>query len=63
MKMAGVRVEGEIVKTPQHIVAECIGRAPKGFILYDRMETGHWNWRPEKAALGPPRRARTPETL
>lgn len=36
LKKAGARVEGEIVKTPQHIVEECLRLAPKGFILYDR---------------------------
>jgi trimethylamine--corrinoid protein Co-methyltransferase len=29
-------VQGEIVKTPQHVVEECLRLAPKGFILYDR---------------------------
>ena len=36
LKKAGARVEGEIVKTPQYIVEECIRLAPKGFVLYDR---------------------------
>jgi trimethylamine--corrinoid protein Co-methyltransferase len=36
LKKAGARVDGEIVKTPQHIVDECIRLAPKGFVLYDR---------------------------
>jgi trimethylamine--corrinoid protein Co-methyltransferase len=36
LKKAGARVQGEIVKTPQHVVEECLRLAPKGFILYDR---------------------------
>jgi trimethylamine--corrinoid protein Co-methyltransferase len=36
LKKAGARVDGEIVKTPQHVVEECIRLAPKGFVLYDR---------------------------
>ena len=36
LKDAGAWVKGEIVKTPQHIVEECIRSAPKGFVLYDR---------------------------
>lgn len=36
LKGAGARVEGDIVKTPQHVVEECIRLAPKGFVLYDR---------------------------
>ncbi len=36
LKKAGARVDGEMVKTPQHIVEECIRQAPKGFVLYDR---------------------------
>jgi trimethylamine--corrinoid protein Co-methyltransferase len=36
LKTAGARIEAEIVKTPQHIVEECIRQAPKGFVLYDR---------------------------
>ena len=36
LKRAGARVEGDIVKTPQHIVEQCIRQVPKGFVLYDR---------------------------
>jgi trimethylamine--corrinoid protein Co-methyltransferase len=36
LKGAGARVDGEIVKMPQHIVEECIRLTPKGFLLYDR---------------------------
>jgi len=36
LKKAGAHVEGEIAKTPQHIVEECIRLTPKGFVLYDR---------------------------
>ena len=36
LKQAGARVNGNIVKTPQHIVEECLRVAPKGFVLYDR---------------------------
>jgi trimethylamine--corrinoid protein Co-methyltransferase len=36
LKRAGAHVDGEIAKTPQHIVEECIRLAPKGFVLYDR---------------------------
>jgi trimethylamine--corrinoid protein Co-methyltransferase len=36
LKYSGARVNGDIVKTPQHIVEECQRVAPKGFVLYDR---------------------------
>ena len=36
LKQAGARVNGNIVKTPQHIIEECLRVAPKGFVLYDR---------------------------
>ena len=36
LKQAGARVNGNIVKTPQHMVEECLRVAPKGFELYDR---------------------------
>ena len=36
LKGAGARVEGDIVKTPQHVIEECLRLAPKGFVLYDR---------------------------
>jgi len=36
LKKAGALVDGEIVKTPRHIVEECIRLAPKGFLLYNR---------------------------
>lgn len=36
LKRAGARVKDDIVKTPQHIVEQCIRQAPKGFVLYDR---------------------------
>jgi len=36
LKKAGAGVDGDIVKTPQYIVEECIRLTPKGFILYDR---------------------------
>ena len=36
LKQAGARVNGNMVKTPQHIVEECLRVAPKGFVLYDR---------------------------
>ncbi|MGD8296663.1 MAG: trimethylamine methyltransferase family protein [Desulfobacterales bacterium] len=36
LKQAGARVNGDIVKTPQHIIEECLRVAPKGFVLYDR---------------------------
>ncbi|MBW2123899.1 MAG: trimethylamine methyltransferase family protein, partial [Deltaproteobacteria bacterium] len=36
LKRAGARVKGNTVKTPQHLVEECIRLAPKGFVLYDR---------------------------
>jgi trimethylamine--corrinoid protein Co-methyltransferase len=36
LKKAGARVDGDVVKTPEHIVEGCIRLAPKGFVLYDR---------------------------
>ena len=36
LKKAGARVDGPLVKTPRHIVDECIHLAPKGFVLFDR---------------------------
>ena len=36
LKQAGAIVKGEIVKVPEHIVQECLQKAPKGFTIYDR---------------------------
>jgi len=36
LKKAGATVDGDMVKTPEHIVEECLRLAPKGFVLYDR---------------------------
>jgi trimethylamine--corrinoid protein Co-methyltransferase len=36
LKQAGAIVRGERVKVPEHIVTECVAKAPKGFVLYDR---------------------------
>jgi len=36
LKQAGALVDGEIVKVPEHIVAECLRTAPKGWTIYDR---------------------------
>jgi trimethylamine---corrinoid protein Co-methyltransferase len=36
MKQAGALVIDEIVKVPEHIVAECLRTAPKGWTIYDR---------------------------
>ncbi len=36
LKQAGARVVDEIVKVPEHIVAGCLGTAPKGWTIYDR---------------------------
>jgi trimethylamine--corrinoid protein Co-methyltransferase len=36
LKQAGALVEEEIVKVPEHIVAECLRTAPKGWTIYDR---------------------------
>jgi len=36
LKQAGALVKDNIVKTPQHIVEECLRLAPKGFVLYNR---------------------------
>ncbi len=36
LERADARAEGEIVKVPEYVVEECIRRAPKGFVLYDR---------------------------
>jgi trimethylamine--corrinoid protein Co-methyltransferase len=36
LKQAGAWVDDEIVKVPEHIVAECLSTAPKGWTIYDR---------------------------
>ena len=36
LKQAGALVDDEIVKVPEHIVAECLRTAPKGWTIYDR---------------------------
>jgi trimethylamine--corrinoid protein Co-methyltransferase len=36
MKQAGALVRDEIVRVPEHIVAECLRTAPKGWTIYDR---------------------------
>ncbi len=36
LKQAGAWVDDEIVKVPEHIVAECLRTAPKGWTIYDR---------------------------
>jgi trimethylamine--corrinoid protein Co-methyltransferase len=36
LKQAGALVKEEIVKVPEHIVAECLRTAPKGWTIYDR---------------------------
>ena len=33
---AGARPTGEIVRVPEHIVRDCLARAPKGWAVYDR---------------------------
>jgi trimethylamine--corrinoid protein Co-methyltransferase len=37
LKQAGALVDDEIVKVPEHIVAECLRNAPKGWTIYDRL--------------------------
>jgi trimethylamine--corrinoid protein Co-methyltransferase len=56
LKKAGARVEGEIVKTPQHIVEE-------GLSCTTVRGTGRWNSKGERVILGLPRPAQTHETL
>jgi len=36
LKGAGAHLDGDIIKTPQYIIEECLRLAPKGFLLYDR---------------------------
>ena len=36
LKQAGALVDDEIVKVPEHIVAECLSTTPKGWTIYDR---------------------------
>jgi trimethylamine--corrinoid protein Co-methyltransferase len=36
LRQAGARVKDNLVKLPEHIVAECLDTAPKGFTIYDR---------------------------
>jgi trimethylamine---corrinoid protein Co-methyltransferase len=36
LKQAGAIVRGERVKVPEYIVEECVKKAPKGLVLYDR---------------------------
>ena len=36
LKQAGARVNGEIVKVPEHLVMECLRTTPKGWTIYDR---------------------------
>ncbi len=36
LKQAGAVVRGEHVKVPEFIVRECLGKAPKGFTVFDR---------------------------
>ena len=36
LKQAGALVDEDIVKVPEHIVAECLRTAPKGWTIYDR---------------------------
>ncbi len=36
LKQVGALVDDEIVKVPEHIVAECLSTTPKGWTIYDR---------------------------
>jgi trimethylamine---corrinoid protein Co-methyltransferase len=36
LKQAGAFVKDDMVKVPEHVVQECIRRAPKGFTIYNR---------------------------
>jgi len=36
LKQAGAVVRDERVKVPEHIVRECVAKAPRGIVLYDR---------------------------
>ncbi|MDX1612836.1 MAG: trimethylamine methyltransferase family protein [Candidatus Promineifilaceae bacterium] len=36
LAQAGAQVEGDRVKIPEYIVAECLRQTPKGFTIYDR---------------------------
>ena len=33
---AGARLDGEIVRVPEHIVRDCLAKAPRGWAIYDR---------------------------
>lgn len=35
-KQAGALVKDEVIKVPEHIVLECIQKAPKGMVIFDR---------------------------